>query len=73
MAKIQINEDHTSHINPILEPENNRGGLFLGNQTAAMNLELIQKHRITCIITVAEELENKYPSGIKHMKISIAD
>ncbi len=73
MARIQINDDNTNHITEILEPSANKGGLFLGNQVAASNMELIKKHRITCIITIAAELDNKYPAGIKHRKISIAD
>lgn len=73
MAKVQINEDYTNHITEIFQPSGGRGGLYLGDQVAASNLELVKKYRITCVITIAAELDNKYPAGIRHKKISILD
>lgn len=54
MAKVQINDDLTKHLTEIIPSSGQKGGLYLGNQIAATNMELLSKYKITSIITIAE-------------------
>ena len=66
-------EDNTDRISQIIRPKNGRGGLFLGSQKAASDLALLKSHSITAVVTIAEEINNKYPPAIRHLHIKIAD
>ena len=49
-------------MNCILEPQNQCGGLYLGNLEAAQNVEYLKKHNINAVLTVAAR------SGIQYNK-----
>jgi predicted protein tyrosine phosphatase len=49
-----------SSISCILEPKDDEGGLYLGDISAANDLESLAKHNIRCVLTVAEGTGLKY-------------
>ncbi|EGR30525.1 hypothetical protein IMG5_129780, partial [Ichthyophthirius multifiliis] len=49
-------------MNCIIEPQNGIGGLYLGNLEAAQNLDLLKKHNIGAVLTVAAR------SGVRYTK-----
>ena len=73
MAKVILIQDNTDMFSQILKSKNGRGGLYLGSQNAATDIKLLKTYSITAVITIAEELNNKYPSNISHLHIKIAD
>ena len=73
MAKVILMEDNTDRFSQIVKSKNGRGGLYLGSQKAATDLNLLKSHSIKAVITIAEELSNKYPPGISHFHIKIGD
>lgn len=63
-------------INCVIPPnENNVGGIYLGNFSAAKDLQLLAKLNIFAVLTVAEELDLPYKndSKIGHLKIMASD
>ena len=73
MAKVLLMEDNTDRITQIIKPHNGRGGLYLGSQKAACDTNLLKSFSIRAVITVAAELNNKYPKDFEHLKINIDD
>lgn len=64
-------------INCIVQPnENNVGGIFLGNISAASSIPTLKKLRIGAVLTVAEELLLDYTNQnyeVNHLKILASD
>jgi len=56
-----------SSLNPmdlIIEPDEDRGGFYLGNIQAARNTDLLLKHQIRAVLTVAEGAGLNYKNEI---------
>ena len=73
MAKVVLVEDNTERFSEIIRPKNGRGGLYLGSQLAAVDVNLLKGHSIRGVITIAAEIYNKYPMGIEHLHIKLED
>ena len=73
MAEIIIADDNTQKISKIISPKHGKGGLFLGNQHGALEIDLLKKYGITAVITIAKEIIPKYGTTITHMKIEVED
>lgn len=73
MAQIVLLEDNIERITQIIAPKGGRGGLFLGSQKAACDINLLKSHSIRAVITIAADLFNKYPSSIQLLHIKIDD
>jgi len=59
-------------INCILEPENKKGGLYLGNIFGAIDGELMRKFQIGAVLTVAEGTNLDF-KRIPHLVIAVQD
>jgi len=59
-------------INCILEPDDGKAGLYLGNIFAATDLEILKQSKIGAVLTVASNTELEY-RDMKHMIIPVLD
>ena len=59
-------------INCILEKEGQKGSLYLGNIYAACNTDILKKHKIGAVLTVADHADLYYPDLI-HRIIKVED
>ncbi len=53
--------EYLKPIHPIIEPEEDKGGLFLGNVAAAKNFKKLNELKIGAVLTVACGARIKYP------------
>lgn len=47
-------------MNCIIQPEGYAGGLYLGNIDAAQNVDMLKKHNIDAVLTVAARTGLRY-------------
>jgi len=53
--------EYLKPVHPIIEPDDDKGGLFLGNVAAAKNLKKLSELKIGAVLTVACGARIKYP------------
>ena len=47
-------------INCIIQPRDGKGGLYIGNRDAALNIGLLNTHKIRSVLTVDDEFQFTY-------------
>lgn len=61
MSSILIPEHYDDKLSVIVSPnELKRGGLFLGNEKGARDPEMLNKKRITAVLTISSEIGKQF-------------
>jgi hypothetical protein len=58
-------------ISQIIKPCGFKGGLYLGNHQASTDQGLLQKLKITAVLTAACELSTPQPPTITHLQLPL--
>ena len=66
-------ENYENPMDCIIEPNDKKGGLYIGDLASALNFMELKTKNIRAVITVADDMVSFDPMEINHLKIAAMD